>query len=309
MLCVICNAQIIADRRRKTCSLECSHELARRYRRRREARKRKLDRILRPEKYRLKDRLRNARKRIIPRGKICQVCGTELPRYKSRYCSAQCNPRSQPKFPRTCRKCNQSIPARRFLCDGCLSASKQAYRQKYNEKRRSEGYSYAKSGQTLEERIRRATRARQIAKKHNRMIKAAYSVWCELQGKSTKPPSSLPLLPPPTCVICGITLTKYRVRILCGSQSCKEARQKEISSCYYYGEQPSATARMIAAADLNLGKFRDRTLNNVQRERKRERELKRNRLQKRGKERWQRYYAAYQAMRELNLLPTKGDEP
>jgi hypothetical protein len=110
----------------------------------------------------------------------------------------------------------------------------------------------------------------------------------------------VPALPLPTCVVCGIALKDHRKRILCGSQKCKEKRERERSQCTYFGARLSQTPRMVAAADFrcaetkNFGRFRDPKP-----------QAPRNRAKRSRRQRSEREYAIYVAMREMNLLPTK----
>jgi hypothetical protein len=275
--CVICNAPIIG-RWRKTCSSECS----RRLRRRKESRRRKRDILIRPEKYKLRNKLRYARKL---KDKFCRTCGTNIAgTHKSRYCS-ECCPKYQPKLLWCCRRCGQPVPIRRLVCDRCLSPRKTGWP------------SYRKKARTLEERIALIERQKQSNKKHNRLVHAAYSIYCELQDKP-KPLKKSPL-PAPTCVVCGITLTNFRKRILCGSQLCQADRERERWVCYYSGYPLRATPRMIAAkaAGIKIGQFRDPKPDKRQRQRSPRTDRSRSR----------REYAVYLAMRKMNLLPKENE--
>jgi hypothetical protein len=190
--------------------------------------------------------------------------------------------------------------------------------------------SYIPSAKTFEERLARIARTKQSVKKANALVRAANQMYSELLGTRKEKPSlgerfaaldaetrivqllradvrgihiariRVPALPLPTCVVCGIALRDTRKRILCGSQKCKERRERERSS----GMPLSQTPRMIAAADFrcaetkNFGRFRDPKPPKKRAKRKRSRLL-----------RSQREFAVYLAMRELNLLPTKENTP
>lgn len=286
-LCVICNAPFVNLTRvmRKTCSSEC----ARKNRRRKEKARAKRHRLLNLEKYRFRAELSYKRRRASQeKMQSCHVCGTVLPLWKHKYCSAACSSsarkeKAKTKAERTCRKCGTGIPRYRQLCEPC--------RLKPKPKR-----NWIRDAKTVEESIRRIAIQKAAKHKRNRLIRAANAIYCELQGKSRKPPlPPLPPLPPPTCVVCGMALTGRRKRILCGSRSCAVARQKEASRCHYLGKPLSATPRMIATANRKGdGKFRDKK--------------RKKRQSPRGsvKERYQRKYAIYVAMREMNLLPQEN---
>jgi hypothetical protein len=117
---------------------------------------------------------------------------------------------------------------------------------------------------------------RQASKKHRNLVRAAYAVFRELQGEYGKPLPTLQL-PPPTCIICGITLTGLRTR-MCGSRSCNAARERE-------------RRELIATGQYT---FPGRWHRSSEKRRQN------------PKNRSQREYAAYLAMRELNLLPTES---
>ena len=195
-----------------------------------------------------------------------------------------------------CRKCSQPILPPRFLCDTCKQPRKSWHRK---------GYSYVGSAKTLDDRIERQERINQHAKKQKRMVRAANAVYRELQGKPEKP--SRPTLPPPTCVICGIVLTGFRKRILCGSKSCEAARIEERWRCQYYGKPLSATPRMVAAVDQypiltrtkkgsTLGRFR-----NPKPRKSRRLPASYTRARDANKQ------SVYHAMREMNLLPEENE--
>jgi predicted nucleic acid-binding Zn ribbon protein len=325
-LCVICSGLISVneDRRRKTCSTRCGLENARQNRRRKEKEHKKRDRLSRPEKYKLRARLKYARVRAERGERSCRVCGTDISwRFgNARYCGEQCSNtwttmRARERKPRrTCRQCGETIPSRRFLCDGCVIIEKKKHSS-----------SYVKSAKTFEERLARIARTKQAVKKHNALVRAANQMYCELRGKTKKTKKQkqprlvrvlradargihiarirVLAMPLPTCVVCGTALRDYsRKRILCSSQRCKEKRERERSQCTYFGARLSQTPRMIAAADFrcaktkNFGRFRDPKPPKKRAKRKRSRS-----------ERTQREYAVYLAMRGLNLLPTKENTP
>lgn len=319
-LCVICNGPINVDedRRRKTCSMKCSLERTRRMRRRHEKERKKRDRLLRAEKYRLRNKLKYARVRAARGERSCRVCGTDISwRFgNARYCK-QCSGRKQKQIARTCRTCGDVILAPRRVCDGCL-------------KPRISGWaSYIPSAKTYEQRLARIARTKQAIKKFNALVRAANQMYCELVGETKERKEKrkekqprlvrvpradargvhiarirVPAMPLPTCVVCGTALRDSRKRILCSSQRCKEKRERERSQCTYFGARLSQTPRMSAAADFrcaktkNFGRFRDPKPPKERAKRKISRS-----------ERTQREYAVYQAMRELNLLPTKENTP
>lgn len=282
--CVICNEPLPLTflSHRKTCSSQCAREHMRR-------------------KWRHKRARRRARLLASRHKKFCQTCNADISwrRLSALYCSRKCVISAQHaqerEIARTriwlCRKCGQPVLPRRFVCDECLSPRKKGGHRK--------GYSYINEAKTFEERIARIERRKQSTKEHNKLVRAANQVYRELQGKTKNP--SLPPLPPPTCVVCGIALIGFRKRILCGSRLCQEDRERERWICRYWGMPVRMTPRMIAAAEITNGKFRDRKPD--RRRRKRIERIGRTR------ERSQHEYTVYLAMRELNLLPTKENTP
>jgi hypothetical protein len=280
-LCVICNASFVNLTRvmRKTCSSECSRKNKNR---RKEARRKQ-------KRARLREMFE----------RFCQTCNVDISyrRENARYCSRKCSESglSRIKRDRSCRKCGQPVSLRRFVCDGCLIPKKYVYKK---------GYSYINRAKTSEERLNRITRTRQNTKRANLKAKiriaAANEIYSELFGKPApaNPPSQP--LPPPTCVVCGILITGWRQRILCGSRSCAAARIKETSRSHYYGKPLSASPRMIATAELKgTSKYRNRNWRNKKRNRNNDGE--------RRNARHQRRYAVYVAMREMKLLPKENN--
>jgi hypothetical protein len=248
-----------------------------------------------PDKYAFKQKLWYARKR--PTNRCCRTCGANISwrRGNAQYCSTECQNTAklardarQREVNRTrlrlCRKCGDTIPfPRRFVCDRCLRPRESGWRK------------WIRNPPTIDEKMRRKARTRLAVKKHRAKVLAAYAVYRELQGATKAQPK--PSLPPPTCVVCGIMLTGFRKRILCGHPSCKQARERERWLSYYAGVPYSATPRMIAAAgQKGNGKFRD-----IKKDRRRRRLRSRT-------ERSRREYAAYLAMKELNLIPTQEDD-
>ena len=214
--CVICNSPIIGlycepIEWRKTCSSECAHK----NRRLQEKRRHKQRRLLNPEKYRLKAKLKRrlkvARRRAALGKRVCRVCGADISyrRTNVKYCGMECRAARarelKPKIERVCRKCGEPILSPRWVHDQCLSPRK----------------NYIKDAKTLDERLRRKKIVRRSLRKHKRLVRAAYQVFRELEGTYGKPQKP----PPSTCIVCGITLTGWR-RKMCGSKSCHAAREK-----------------------------------------------------------------------------------
>lgn len=245
-----------------------------------------------PLKHIFRQKLSRASKRP---NRFCRACGADVSwRRRALYCDSACRLRYyKPIHGRCCRKCGKSIPSSRFVCDPCLIPPK----------RKSGWRSYDKNPPSFEEGLRRMTRRRQAIKRHKEMVKAAYAVYRELQGRIEKPAKAP--LPPPTCVVCGTTLTGFRKRILCGAPLCKLARERERSRCYYVGTPYSVTPRMIATAELRGdGKFRD-----IKRAQRRDKNALRLQWRQSSAAQSRREYDAYHAMKELNLIPTKENAP
>lgn len=289
MNCVICNIpfdNLIFDRRRVTCSSECSHENARRKRRRKENRRNKRKAYLQSL----------ARKR----GKRCRTCNIDISRRRgnARYCSKKCfelGYQAPPRPPqaRFCQRCSEPVPKYRRLCDGC-------------RKPRESGWSPVKAELAelpFDKRMEVKERQAQSRQKMKKRIRAANELYRELMGLAPKNEKSVQQSPPPPplCVVCGIFITGWRKRVLC-SKACAEARARERSSCRYYDDPLPVTPRMIATrewtADRGAGKFRSH--------RRRqytpwtEPWTEQRRMGARANSRHRN--AVYAAMRELNLI-------
>lgn len=182
-----------------------------------------------------------------------------------------------------CRECGETIPIPgRLVHDECRKQAE-----------RNNNYNYIANAKTLDERLARIDKQKRNYNKRNAIISAANQIYRELQGETKK--SKPKLLPPATCVVCGIIiLTNNQRRVLCGSRSCKEDRKIENSNSRYLGTPVRATPRMIAIADRK-----------DQRQKAPVQKLQRQvRKTEESRERMRRVNAIYLAMREMNLLPT-----
>jgi predicted nucleic acid-binding Zn ribbon protein len=207
-------------------------------------------------------------KPAIQSDKFCIVCKIQLPKYRKRFCSHACEyindsvrRRSHTRPPRItfCETCNADISWRGPNARYCSRKCSPNYRQ------------HVQKG----------------AKKHNRLVRAAYAAFRELTGEYGKlyPKATSPELLPgrlfdwrTSCVICGTVLTGQHIR-MCGSQWCRNMRERK--------------RRELIAAGKYTFPGKNRKPNN-----NRKSFNEKHRIQR------QRQYAAYVAMRELNLLPT-----
>jgi len=111
------------------------------------------------------------------------------------------------------------------------------------------------------------------------LIKAAYSVFVEMNGRYKSPISEFP-----KCIICGIEMTNGRTRIC--SQACRNERE--------YRRRLSIGAGTYGYPGRSI-----RRITSKQEQRKD--------IAKRARKRQQRMYMVYKAMKELSLLPTIGE--